>query len=142
MDNPEETHPMFLDAPHLDGIAFHMLGILHENVGPEKLPTSWSDFSEGQVSRAKRAAKFVYDAGAEGRTYSIGHPRNKPPGKYKVGDVVRLIGQPVSMTVISVDIYWSTTDVGEWRINYRVMWFGQNEFKNRDFSEKLLEPAN
>ncbi len=60
-----ETHPLFADRPELDALAFAVVFALHKQVPEDKRPTSWSDFTEAQVLRAKEAAALAYDAGFE-----------------------------------------------------------------------------
>lgn len=62
---PHETHPLFADRPELDDLAFAMVHRLHAQIPADKRPTSWSDFTEAQVLRAKEAAALAYDAGRE-----------------------------------------------------------------------------
>jgi hypothetical protein len=62
-----DTHPLFADRPELDALAFAVVHRLHAQIPIDKRPTSWSDFSEAQVLRAKEATALAYDAGLTAR---------------------------------------------------------------------------
>ncbi len=57
-----DVHPLFIDRPELDTIAWEMMRILHSAVPEAERPTGWADFSEAQVLRAKAAALSVQKA--------------------------------------------------------------------------------